>query len=50
MKTYRYEVSFRKDGVDKIVTVDARNEFEAVQLAGAFGFGVVVFSVVNLDL
>lgn len=50
MKTYRYEVSFRKDGVDKIVTVDARNEFEAVQLAGAFGLGVVVFSVVNLDL
>lgn len=50
MKTYRYEVSFRKDGVDKTVIVEARHEFEAIQLAGAFGFGVVVFSVVNLDL
>ena len=50
MKTYRYEVSFRKNNLDKVVTVDARNEFEAIQLAGAFGFGVLVFSVVNLDL
>lgn len=48
---YRYEVYFRKgDGVDRKVIVLARNEFEAVQLAGAFGVDCVVFSVINLDL
>ena len=47
---YRYEVTFRKNGKDQTVTVEARNEFEATQLAGAFGLGVIVFSVINLDL
>lgn len=48
-KLYRYEVSYRtKDGQDHVKTVEARNEHEAVQLAGAFN--EYVFSVINLDL
>lgn len=50
MNTYRFEVSFRKDGRDFTKIVEARHEFEAIQLAGAWGYNVVVFSVVNLDL
>lgn len=47
---YRYEVHFRKGDVDRKVIVLARHEFEATQLAGAFGVDCVVFSVINLDL
>lgn len=50
VQTYRFRVHFRTpDGVDHVEVVEARHEFEAVQLAGAFGQGVYVFSVVNLD-
>jgi len=46
---YRYKVTFiDNDGVQREVTVEARNEFEAVQLAEAFSKFVI--SVVNLDL
>jgi len=46
--TYRYEVGYRtKDGQDHVKTVEARNEFEARQLAGAFNEYVI--SIVNLD-
>ena len=49
MKTYRYEVTYRtKDGKDHVKTVEARNEFEARQLAGAFNEFVI--SIINLDL
>jgi len=46
---YRYKVTFINDSGEQISrTVDARNEFEATQLAGAFNN--VVISVINLDL
>lgn len=46
---YRYEVTYRtKDGLDVVKTVEARNEFQARQFAGAFN--EYVFSIVNLDL
>jgi hypothetical protein len=45
----RYQVIFiDKDGNQVTIEVAARNEFEAVQLAGAFGLTIV--SVINLDL
>ena len=44
----RYEVTYRsKDGRDITRIVEARNEFEAVQLAGAFNQHV--YAVINLD-
>lgn len=44
----RYEVTYRtKDGKDHVKTVEARNEFEAKQLAGAFSEYVI--SIINLD-
>jgi type II secretory pathway component PulF len=44
-----YQVKYiNKDGERITREVDARNEFEAVQLAGAFG--LTVLSVINLDL
>ena len=43
-----YQVTFNKNGNIVVKTVEARNEFEAVQLAGAFN--CVVISVVNLNL
>lgn len=46
---YRYEVTFiDKSGNQITKTVDARHEYEAVQLAKAFN--CVILSVVNLDL
>lgn len=46
---YNYQVTFiASNGETKTVEVEARHEFEAVQLAGAFG--KVVLSVVNLDI
>lgn len=49
MKTYRYEVTYRSmDGKDHIKIVEARNEFEARQLADAFNEYVI--SIINLDL
>lgn len=48
MKTYRYEVTFTQNGKTVTVTVEARHEFEAIQLAGAFNLPNV--TVVNLDL
>lgn len=47
-KTYRYEVTFNRDGKTVTVEVEARHEFEAVQLAGAFNRPNV--TVINLDL
>ena len=48
MTMARYEVTYRtKDGKDHIKVVDARNEFEAKQLAGAFNEYVI--SIINLD-
>ena len=44
-----YQVIFiSKSGKEVSKEVEARNEFEAVQVANAFG--CVVVSVVNLDL
>lgn len=44
-----YQITFiASNGETKTVEVEARNEFEAIQLAGAFG--KVVLSLVNLDL
>ena len=44
-----YKVTFiSKNGKEVSKEVEARNEFEAVQLANAFG--CVVISVVDLDL
>ena len=44
-----YQITFiNARGKEVSKTVEARNEFEAVQLAN--GFGCVVVSVVNLDL
>ena len=43
-----YKVTFYKSGKQVSKEVEARNEFEAVQVANAFG--CVVVSVVNLDL
>ena len=44
-----YQVTFiNKSGNRVARTVEARNEFEAAQLAGAFN--CVVISVVNLNL
>ncbi len=46
---YKYQVTFIDDNGKQVSrTVDARHEFEAVQLAGAFN--KVVISIVNLDL
>ena len=46
---YQFEVVFIDDnGKKKRKVVQARHEFEAVQLAGAFGKQIV--SVINLDL
>lgn len=46
---YTYEVIFINDGGERITrAVDARHEFEAIQLAGAFGKTII--SVVNCDL
>lgn len=46
---YHYKVEFIDDNGKTVVKeVEARNEFEATQLAGAFG--KVVITVVNLDL
>jgi len=48
-KTYRYEVTYiDKTGAEVIKIVRARHEFEAIQLAGAFGQHVI--RVVNLDI
>jgi uncharacterized protein YbcC (UPF0753/DUF2309 family) len=45
----KYQVIFiDKDGERITREVDARHEFEAIQLAGAFG--LTVLSVINLDL
>ena len=44
-----YQVTFiNKNGNGVVRTVEARNEFEAVQLAGAFNCQVI--GVVNLNL
>ena len=44
-----YQVTFiNKSGNSVTRTIEARNEFEAVQLAGAFNCQVI--SVVNLNL
>ena len=43
-----YQVTFIKNGSIVVKTAEARNEFEAVQLAGAFN--CVVIGVVNLNL
>lgn len=47
---YTYEVTFisNKTGKTIVRKVDARNEFEATQVAGAFN--CVIVSVINLDL
>ncbi len=46
---YLYEIKFiDKDGNRIIRRVQARHEFEAVQLAGAWG--CILISVINLDL
>lgn len=51
VKYYRYEVVFRQgDGKDRKVVVWARHEMEALILAGAIKYDVVIFSVTNLDL
>ena len=47
--TYRFQVTFVNDsGRAVTVEVEARNQFEAIQLAGAFG--KPVRAVVNCDL
>lgn len=47
-RVYQYEVTFIDDDGEQVTrTVTARHEFEATQLAGAFG--KVVVSVINLD-
>ena len=44
----RYDVTFiNKNGVTVTKTVEARHEFEAIQIAGAFN--LTVLSVVCLD-
>ena len=49
MKQYLYRVTFINDDGQTIThAVEARNTFEAVQLAGAFG--KVIISVINCDL
>ena len=46
---YLYSVTFINSHGDQITReVEAHNEFEAKQIAGAFNF--VVLSIVNLDL
>lgn len=46
---YAYKVTFiAANGEHKTVEVEARHEFEAIQLAGAFN--KVIVSVINLDL
>lgn len=48
-RLYRYQVTYRtKDGQDYVKTVEARNEFEAKQLSGAFNKYVI--EIVNLDM
>ena len=48
-ETKMYQVTFiNKSGNSVVKTVEARNEFEAVQLAGAFNCQLI--SVVNLNL
>ena len=49
MKQYLFQVTFvRYDGQTVTRAVEARNTFEAIQLAGAFG--KVIISVINCDL
>ena len=49
MKMYTYEITYiDDDGRQKTVTVEARHEFEAKQVAGVFN--KLIVSIVNLDL
>lgn len=49
MKEYQFEITYiDDDGKQKTVTVTARNEFEATQVAHVFNKTVI--SIVNQDL